>query len=309
MNTLQFNKIKTGIIGIGNSGMQYILRLQQNERFEMVGFADAHPHFYTHLTDEYKLHFYENPQDLLEACDAVIICNPNSYVMKYLYMGIRQGRHILLGKPLMHDLQEILYMEDLVCESGIKMQISLPDSFNPVFRNLKNAVSEPIFVDMKRNITFESAKNNTQIVQELLLNDICLLLALSNGKVQKVRYNNAYKQLDFMQVRIEFDNGSAAHISINKLSNTKNFAVQVYQASKTITANFLTGRINTLSQNDTHLTETHIEVDETDTLNEELNAFADSILNNTECKNTIGDFYKAAELMRFMVINQEALAE
>lgn len=298
MNSTVHNKIKVGIIGVGNLGMQYINRLQHNAYYEIIGYSDVNAHLNNYLEDEFALINYDNAKRLFEACDAVIICTPNQSIMKYLHVGIKTGKHIFLGRPLIHEISELLYIEDLVREAGIKMQVSLADSFSPIFKKLKEIIEEPVFVEMKRSITFETSKNNTQMIQESLLKDICLLLDITKGKVQKVRYSNVFKQMDFVQIRIEFDNGSAAHISINQISNTKSFSIQAYQSSKVITANLSNRRMNIVTQRDTHLklSETNFELEEIDTVSEELNAFAESILFNKDCSNSITDFFKASEL-------------
>jgi predicted dehydrogenase len=297
-------KIKIGIIGLGNLGMQYIIRLQRSQTFELIGVNDKHPEQYEDLKEESNLVFYNDTAKLTSLCDAVIICTPNHVINKYLFDVIKSGKHILLGKPIVNDLPDILYINDLVRESGIKMQISMVDSFNPVFNTLREIVEEPMFVEIRRNITYESSKNNPLIIRESLLKDISLLLELcKDSNVQKIRYNNLYDKLDFIQVRIEFDNGTSAHISINKLSNQKSFILQVYQTNKNIIANFLTRRINSFSVNSSKqsIQENNIELAELEAIEEELNAFANSILNDTDCKNSISDFYRAS------VITQDVL--
>lgn len=284
--------------------MQYIIRLQRSQTFELIGVNDKHPEQYEDLKEESNLVFYNDTAKLTSLCDAVIICTPNHVINKYLFDVIKSGKHILLGKPIVNDLPDILYINDLVRESGIKMQISMVDSFNPVFNTLREIVEEPMFVEIRRNITYESSKNNPLIIRESLLKDISLLLELcKDSNVQKIRYNNLYDKLDFIQVRIEFDNGTSAHISINKLSNQKSFILQVYQTNKNIIANFLTRRINSFSVNSSKqsIQENNIELAELEAIEEELNAFANSILNDTDCKNSISDFYRAS------VITQDVL--
>lgn len=284
--------------------MQYIIRLQRSQTFELIGVNDKHPEQYEDLKEESNLVFYNDTAKLTNLCDAVIICTPNHVINKYLFDVIKSGKHILLGKPIVNDLPDILYINDLVRESGIKMQISMVDSFNPVFNTLREIVEEPMFVEIRRNITYESSKNNPLIIRESLLKDISLLLELcKDSNVQKIRYNNLYDKLDFIQVRIEFDNGTSAHISINKLSNQKSFILQVYQTNKNIIANFLTRRINSFSVNSSKqsIQENNIELAELEAIEEELNAFANSILNDTDCKNSISDFYRAS------VITQDVL--
>ena len=297
-NTATSHKIKTGIIGVGNLGMQYINRLQRNEYFRIIGFSDVNLQLHEYLTKEFQLQFFDNARHLFDVCDAVIICTPNQSIMKYLHVGIKTGKHIFLGRPLVHEMSELLYIEDLVREAGIKMQVSLSDSFNPVFKKLKAITEEPVFIEMKRNIAFETSKSHSQIIQESLLKDICLLLNLSKGNVHKVIYSNVFKQMDFVQIRIEFDNGTSAHISINTISNSKGFHIQSYRPSKVITANLLNGRMNIITQSNisSKLSEVNIELEETDTIHEELNAFAESIIKNKECLNSMTDFYKASEL-------------
>lgn len=290
-------KLKIGLIGVGNLAMQYLIRLQQNEQFKLLGFYDENHEAYEYLEDDYNLPYYAKVKTLIDESDALLICTPNQSIMKYLHVAIKTGKHIFLGRPLTHDLQEILYIQDLVKESDIKMQISLPDTFNPIFGKLKENILEPIFVEMKRNINFEFSKTNPHIIHEFLLKDVCLLLNLTTGITQKIRFSNAFKQHDFIQLRVEFDNGTSAHLSINKISNLKNFNVQIYQTSKTINANFPERTIHTLTQDKDHIIETNTEVDEVDAINEELNAFAKSIINNQEAVNSIADFYKSSELV------------
>lgn len=292
-------KIKIGIIGVGNLGMQYIIRLQRSRVFKLIGVNDKFPEHYEDLKEEFNIPFYKNAEKLSELCDAIIICTPHHAITKYLFDVIKSGKHILLGRPILNDLPDIMYVNDIARESDIKMQISIADSFNPVVSVLKKMIEEPMFVELKRNITFESSKNNPNIIKEYLLKDICLLLELSkNGNVQKVRYNNLYEKLDFIQVRIEFDNGTSAHISINKITTQKSFVVQVYQHDKNIVANFLNRRINCFVKNNfNQIQEQNIELGEADTIEEELMAFADSILNDTECKNSITDFSRATSIL------------
>src|SRR5262249_38276429 len=80
---------------------------------------------------------------------AVIISNPSSLHMNVALAAARAGAHLLIEKPLSHDLNSVATLEHLVAAQRLVAQVGFQFRFNPGLRQIKTwidsgAIGRPV---------------------------------------------------------------------------------------------------------------------------------------------------------------------
>ncbi len=83
--------------------------------------------------------------------DAVIVANPTALHLEVAIPAARAGAHLLLEKPIAHDLQGVDALRQAVAERGVRVLVGFQFRFHPTLRQVKawldeGAIGRPLFV-------------------------------------------------------------------------------------------------------------------------------------------------------------------
>lgn len=98
------NKIKVGIIGVGNIGEVHIKGFQAAaDECEVVGVTDVNIDFAKARAAQYNIpNVYETSEQLLanDEIDAVVITAPNAFHAPLAVQALEAGKHVMIEKPM-----------------------------------------------------------------------------------------------------------------------------------------------------------------------------------------------------------------
>jgi predicted dehydrogenase len=245
--------IKIGIVGANELGKRHIKQLEQMPVYSLVGFYDHSESIAQAFASENKLTQFNQLNDLIDQVDALDILSPVGTHFRYASMAIRKSKHVLLNGLLSEDIREAKQLSELAIEANVNLRILHEDKFHPDLKTFKRLVKRPSYVELKRYQNKVLSVSNDSMIFGMILSDIDLLTHIIGSNVKKVIANgsaifNAYT--DFVNVRLEFDNGCVANLMCGNFNNGDTSYIKAYQKGECVAMGLNDFEITRLTKNE-----------------------------------------------------------
>ena len=308
--------LKIGVFGTGHLGKFHLNNWKEIPNVQLVGFYDPDDAIATEVADKYGLVRYTDEDELIDLCDAIDVVTPTQYHFNLCQKAIRKGKHVFVEKPMAHSMEEAKALVALVKESNVKFQVGHVERFNPAFLAAKNLELNPMFIEVHRLAQFNPRGTEVSVILDLMIHDIDVILSLVKSDVKHISANGVAVMTDtpdIANVRIEFDNGCVANLTSSRISMKKMRKIRLFQKDAYIGIDFLDKKteviklkgvedkdvfafdIDTPSGKRTIAIASPI-VPEVNAIKKELEAFVDSILNDTQPVVNEIDGFRAMEV-------------
>ncbi len=229
--------IKIGIIGANELGRRHAAQFLQIPEFELVGLFDHSAAIAQSFADELNIKHYSNLNQLLDDVDAIDILSPVGTHFRYASQAIRKSKHVLLNGLLSEDIREAKQLSELAIEANINLRILHEDKFHPDLKTFKRMVKKPNYVELKRYQDKVLSVSNDSMIFGMILSDIDLLTHIINSNVKRVVANGAAlynSYTDFVNVRLDFENGCVANVICGNFNNGDNSYIKAYQKGECV---------------------------------------------------------------------------
>ena len=308
--------LKIAVIGAGHLGKFHLNNWVEIDGVTVVGFCDTDDANAHAVEEKYKIKRYNTAEELLDNCDAVDIVAPTTFHYELCALALRKGKHVFVEKPLTNTMEEAKSLLKLAVESNLKFQVGHVERFNPAFTALKNYTLEPMFIEVHRLSQFNPRGTDVSVILDLMIHDIDIILHLIKSNVSYISANGVSvlsDTPDIANVRIEFDNGCVANLTSSRISMKKMRKMRLFQKDAYIGIDFLEKKTEIISQNattDKNVFTFDIDtgkgkktvaianplVEDVNAMKEELTAFKNSIIHNTDIAVTVLDGFRAMEV-------------
>ncbi|MBN1754995.1 Gfo/Idh/MocA family oxidoreductase [bacterium] len=222
--------IKIAVIGLGHLGWFHSRTLARLETFDLVGGYDLDRDRAEEITGKLRIHNFNSIEELLKACEAVVIATPTSSHHKIGMQVLTAGKHLLVEKPLTDNLN---YAKDIVAlaeRQKLILQVGHTERFNPAFQVARKHIRTPYFIEAHRLCTYNPRSTDINVIFDLMIHDIDLALSLIPTRVTSMIVSGApvvSKLCDIASARLRFENGSSANLTASRISlvNLRKFRV------------------------------------------------------------------------------------
>ena len=238
--------IKAGVLGAGHLGKIHLRLLEASERFELIGFFDPNQKSTHALAKEKGYTTFESEAELIKACDMVDIVTPTLYHHQNAINAINQGKHIFIEKPIANSVAEANEITSLAEKRGVLGQVGHVERYNPAFKAIKDAVTQPKFIESHRLAEFNPRGTDVPVVLDLMIHDIDVLLSVVDAKVKTVSASGVAvisNTPDITNARIEFENGCVANLTASRISLKKMRKTRFFQKNAYIAVDFLEKKV------------------------------------------------------------------
>ena len=283
--------ITIGLVGLGSDSKTHIEILNSLPDFNLVGLFD--PYFNSrNNSPDLNIATFNTSEELFNKVDAIDIPNPTNSFYDFTVKALKRSKHVFLESSLTNSMEEAEYLKKLALEANVTCQVGQAEKYNPAFHAAKSFINNPSFIDIKHHLVYSSPPVSNDLLNTLV-NDINIIFNISKSNIKKIIANGIPVRnslSDIINARIEFDNGCAASMIINHISEDDSLECRIYQPGMIIMVDFknrntVITRIRSnnkdlpeKSQNDEVSIEKP-EIQHYNTLNKELTDFQRSIQN------------------------------
>ncbi|MBA2762954.1 MAG: Gfo/Idh/MocA family oxidoreductase [Segetibacter sp.] len=234
--------LKVGVFGVGHLGKFHLNNWKEIEKVKLVGFYDPHDETAKEVAEKYNLKRYNDPDKLVDACDAVDIVAPTTHHFILCEKAIRKGKHVFVEKPLANTIEEGRLLVNIAREANIKMQVGHVERFNPAFLAIKGMRLNPMFIEVHRLAQFNPRGTEVSVILDLMIHDIDIILSIIKSDVKNIFASGVAVMTetpDIANVRIEFNNGCVANLTSSRISMKKMRKIRMFQKDSYIGIDFL----------------------------------------------------------------------
>lgn len=231
-----------GIVGLGHLGKIHLKLVSEIPQFKVCALYDIDKQVIANLAYQNDVKSCDNYDELLQLCDVVLIITPTPTHFELTSKAIKKGKHVFIEKPATDNPDDTKILINLAKEAGVIVQVGHVERFNPAFTAAKKYIDNPLHIDMQRLANYNVRGTDVSVVLDLMIHDIDLLLNMIKSKIKKISASGASivsKSADLANVRIEFDNGSIANLSANRVALNNVRKINIFQQNTFITVDLL----------------------------------------------------------------------
>lgn len=148
-------KVRLGIIGIGNMGSDHLNRIQKGDvpEMEVTAICDINP---DRLEWAEKTHpsvaRFDDAEKMMDSglVDAILVSVPHYDHPKYSIMGMKKGLHVMCEKPAGVYTKQVKEMNAVAKECNVKFGMMFNQRTNSMYRKLREIVQSGIYGEIRR---------------------------------------------------------------------------------------------------------------------------------------------------------------
>jgi predicted dehydrogenase len=215
-------------------------------------------------------------------------------------------------------LDEALELIKLAEINNLVGQVGHVERFNPAISSVIDIIDNPKFVECHRLAEFNPRGNDVSVVLDLMIHDIDIVLKLIKSRIKSVSANGVSvisDSPDITNARVEFENGAVANFTASRISLKNMRKTRLFQNNAYISVDFLEKKSEVVKISDfiekkdnyamviensngqkKQIYYSNPEPKSVNSIIEEHNDFAKSIINNTSPLVSFKDGFNALEL-------------
>jgi predicted dehydrogenase len=310
--------LKAGLVGAGHLGKIHLRLLNQSDKYEFIGFHDKDAENGKKLEAELGYPYFENFDELLDQIDVLDIVTPTLYHYDYALKAIEKGLHFFIEKPVTQTLEQAEEILQKCQENNIKAQVGHVERYNPAFIGAKDYIQNPMFIEIHRLAEFNPRGTDVSVVLDLMIHDLDILLSIVKSKVKNIHASGVCvvsKTPDIANARIEFENGCVANLTTSRISMKAMRKSRFFQKDAYISVDFLEKKAEVIRMKDAPENPTPFDmiienaegeknqilfeypnIQPNNAILDELNSFADSIIENKHVEVSLEDGTEALKV-------------
>ena len=297
--------LKIGVVGTGHLGkihLQNLLELTTD--FSVQGFYDTDTVITSEVVRDFNLKAFDHLDTLLVHVDAILISSPTHTHFSIAIQALKSGKHVFIEKPVCINIEESNKLLRYAQEAGMVVQVGHVERFNPALIASMSFIDKPLFMEAQRSAPFQTRGTDVSVVYDLMIHDIDIALNIAHSNVKKIASFGMQvlsESIDMASVRLEFENGCVANLSASRISQIKERKTTFYMEDAQLTVDFLKKEAerNILmidSKGQRSFVRSIIPVEDTNAIQSELSAFAESIRASKIPTVSLTDAHRALQI-------------
>jgi predicted dehydrogenase len=234
--------LKAGVVGVGYMGFHHArIYSSLNNYVKLQGVFDIDQSKSEIVAENLKTQKYDSLDQLIKDSDIITISTPTDKHYEIAINCIKNGKHILIEKPIADTLekaQEIKYYAD---KFGTIVMVGFTERFNPVIKHLSNYINNPTFIECRRMGPLPDRKPSTGVILDLMIHDIDIIVnyIMKDKRIKNVESvgNSVYSftnNEDIAVGSIIFEDGSIAIMTSSRCYPSKERKMRIFQTQNSI---------------------------------------------------------------------------
>lgn len=234
--------VKVGVVGVGYLGRFHALNYAQMPQVQLVGVYDQNRERAMEVAKEANCQPYFELHALLDEVDAVSLAVPTDHHGPLGKQILERGIHCLIEKPIAETIEQADHLIHTAKANGAILHVGHVERFNPAMRVLSDVNIDPKFIEAHRLAPFNPRGTEVSVILDLMIHDIDIVLHFIRSPVVDIRANGVAvvsDSVDIASARLEFANGSVAHLTASRISQKKMRRMRLFQKDTYIGIDFL----------------------------------------------------------------------
>ena len=214
---------RIGVIGVGYLGKFHAQKYMANPEVELVGVADVNPAYAAEVAKACNTTAFGDYQALLDQVDAVSVVVPTSLHHEVARRCLLAGKDVMLEKPMTTTLAE---------EKERILQVGHIERYNPAILAMAEHLTQPLFIESHRIHVFKPRGLDVDVVLDLMIHDIDIVLSLVKSPIASMHPVGMpvfTQTTDIANVRLIFENGCTANLTVSRVSRENIRRLRVFQ--------------------------------------------------------------------------------
>jgi hypothetical protein len=234
--------LKIGVLGAGHLGKIHIKLIKQITDFELVGFHDPNDAVAVDAAQKLNIGKFASIDELIDAVDVVDIVTPTLSHYDCASRALRKSKHIFIEKPITNTIEEAKSLISLVQEADVVAQVGHVERFNPAFTAVRDYLEQPMFIETHRLAQFNPRGTDVSVVLDLMIHDLDIVLSVVKANIKRISASGVAivsDEPDIANARLEFDNGCVANLTASRFSLKNMRKTRFFQRNAYISVDFL----------------------------------------------------------------------
>ena len=296
--------VNVGVIGVGAMGENHVRVYHKIEEANLVAVSDVSERALKKIEKKYGAKGYTEYSELLEnpEIEVVSVCVPTTFHHNVVMEAIKNGKHVLVEKPIAFTLEEAEEMIAADKEAGVLLATGHVERFNPAVQKAKELVDDGVIGDIvsafaKRVGPLPPRIKDVGVAIDLAIHDLDIMNYLFDEEVTQVygSMNNILGDCEFedhAEIMVNFDNESTGIIEVNWLTPYKRRELELTGTAGIISVDYIQQSIEVYGK-----FAQDIQIKHEEPLKGELISFLNAVVNGTEPEITGEDGLKALKMV------------
>jgi predicted dehydrogenase len=228
------NKVKVGIVGVGDLGALHAKLYKDIPDVEIVGINDVDSNKLNSVADDLGLNKFMSIDELIEKTDAIDIVTPTSFHYHIAKKALEAGKHVFLERTLTETVEQAEKLIDLAKEKKRFIQVGRIARFNPAVLSLHDVDLDPLYIEAINLSSFNPRGSDVDVIFDLMIHDLDLVYSILNSEPFNVTANTVCvisDSMDIANARVEFENGCVVNFTASRISSKEIHKLRIYQKS------------------------------------------------------------------------------
>ena len=235
------DRIKVGVVGVGDFGRNHVRLYRELEGAELVGLYDTDAGRAQSVAQEFGTHAFDSLDALAAAVQVASVAVPTHDHARVGSELLRRGLDVLVEKPIAASLAEA---DDLIRISEAErriLQVGHTERFNPAVVAAAEVVTQPLFFEVHRLGVFSGRSLDVDVIFDVMIHDLDILLTFVSAPIEHVHAVGIpilSSKVDIASVRLEFANGCVANLTASRVSTDKVRKLRFFQPNQYVSIDF-----------------------------------------------------------------------
>jgi len=227
-------KVRVSVLGTGSLGKEHVriyAELAAAGQVELAGVYDVAAETARKFAAKYGVRAFDSVAAAAAASDALSIVTPTSTHHELAGTLLRQGKHVLVEKPMTDNAAQAAELVQLAQQQHCVLQVGHVERFNPVFKYLQTVATEPRFIETHRLSPYPARSTDIGVVLDLMIHDLDVVLAFVKSPVTSVDAVGIpvlSQSEDIANARLRFANGCIANLTASRVSPERMRKIRVF---------------------------------------------------------------------------------
>jgi len=284
--------IKAGVIGVGYLGKFHAEKYANSPDAELVGVVDTDQDRSREIAARYGVQAGTDYRDLFGRVQAVSIVVPTPLHHAIARECLQQGIDVLLEKPMTTTLAEADELIEIARSKQLVLQVGHLERFNAALLAIKAILKKPLFIESHRIAPFKDRGLEVDVILDLMIHDIDIILNLVNAPVTHIHAVGVpilTSKNDIANVRLQFATGCIANVTASRISVKEMRKIRLFQNDAYLSIDFAAQAVEVFrklpseeSDGMPNITYDRIEIEQGDSLEQEIKAFLKAVRNREQ---------------------------